>query len=215
MEKKQEIFKELKRRMNYLQDELGYDVLYVDTDSIFALGKHDWEWYNKEVTEELRTACNIMNIDFELTRPVTPKGKHKSLGIFEEEKPCDEFITLGAKRYCERRKGENELRMTVSGINKDAVKVLKNDIHNFKDGVDFDKDANGVNKKLCSYVLDMPTIIYHDGYVSTYKNGINLRNNGYKLTMTDEYKSLINYVDTVDDIDWDLIEQKLRAQIFV
>ena len=193
---------------------LGYDVIYVDTDSIFALGKHDWDWYNKEVTEELKTVCNELDIDFELTRPRTPKGKIKPLGIFEEETPCDEFITLGAKRYCERRKGEDYLRMTVSGINKDAVKVLKNNIHNFRDGVNFDKDADGVTKKLSTYVLDMPTITYHDGYISTYKNGINLRNNGYKLTMTDEYKALINYLDEIADLDWEIIEQRLRANIF-
>lgn len=193
---------------------LGYDVIYVDTDSIFALGKHDWSWYNEEVTNELKTACEYLNIDFELTRPKTPKGEVKPLGIFEEEKPCTEFITLGAKRYCERRKGENGLRMTVSGINKDAVKVLKNDIHNFKDGVDFEKDAEGVNKKLCTYILDMPKITYHDGYVSTYTKGINLRNNGYKLKMTNEYKSLINYLEEVEDMDTEVIEQRLRAHIF-
>lgn len=192
---------------------LGYDVIYVDTDSIFAIGKHDWSWYNENVTNELRKACDELDIDFNLTKPKTPKGKEKPLGIFEEEEPCEEFITLGAKRYCERRKGENFLRMTVSGINKDAVKILKNDIHNFKDGVNFDKDAEGVNKKLCTYIIDMPTITYHDGYVSNYKFGINLRNNGYKLTMTDEYKSLINYNE--DNVpDWELIEQRLRAQVF-
>ena len=29
MDRKQEIFKELKRRMNYLQDDLGYEVLFI------------------------------------------------------------------------------------------------------------------------------------------------------------------------------------------
>ena len=29
MEKRQDIFKELKRRMNYVQDELGYEVLFI------------------------------------------------------------------------------------------------------------------------------------------------------------------------------------------
>ena len=192
--------------------ERGYDVIYVDTDSIFSIGKHDWSWYNKQVTEELREACDFLHIDFDLTRPKTPKGKEKPLGIFEEETPCEEFITLGAKRYCERRKGENFLRMTVSGINKEAVKVLKNKIRNFKDGVNFDKDAKGVNKRLCSYVLDMPEVTFYDGYKSTYKNGINLRNNGYKLTMTDEYKQLINYLD--EDLDWEILEQRLRATVF-
>lgn len=187
----------------------GYDVLYVDTDSIFALGKHEWSWYDDYITEELKTMCDKLHIDFELTKPLTPKGKKKPLGIFEEETPCEEFITLGAKRYCERRKGENFLRMTVSGINKEAVSVLKNDIRNFKDGVNFDKDASGVTKKLSTYITTMPNVTYHDGYISRYSFGINLRNNGYKLTMTDEYKSLIDYLD-VGSIDWDIYEQRMR-----
>ena len=187
----------------------GYDVLYVDTDSIFALGKHEWSWYDEYITDELKAMCDKLHIDFELTRPLTPKGKKKPLGIFEEETPCEEFITLGAKRYCERRKGENFLRMTVSGINKEAVSVLKNDIRNFKDGVNFDKDANGVTKKLSTYITTMPNVTYHDGYVSRYSFGINLRNNGYKLTMTDEYNSLIDYLD-VGSIEWDIYEQRMR-----
>ena len=191
----------------------GYDVLYVDTDSIFVLGKHDYDWYDKEVTNELKTMCNELDIDFSLTKPKTPKGKEKPLGVFEEECPCEEFITLGAKRYCERRKGEKFLRMTVSGINKDAVSVLKNDIHNFKDGINFDKDAKGVTKKLCSYIITMPLVTFPDGYVMDYSFGINLRNNGYKLTMTDEYKSLIDYID-IDSIDWDLLEQRMRNRVF-
>ena len=191
----------------------GYDVLYVDTASIFALGKHDWRWYNEEVTNELRKACDELNIDFELTRPKTPKGEIKPLGIFEEETPCTEFITLGAKRYCERRKGENQLRMTVSGINKSAVKVLKNNISNFRDGVNFDKDAKGVHKSICTYLLDMPEVTFYDGYKSTYSKGINLRNNGYKLTMTDEYKSLIEYVENFEEINEEILEQRIRAYV--
>ena len=38
----------------------------------------------------------------------------------------------------------------------------------------------------------MPSVKYPDGYVSTYKQGINMRRTGYLLTMTDEYKELIN-----------------------
>ena len=40
----------------------------------------------------------------------------------------------------------------------------------------------------------MPPTVWDDGYISTYKYGINLRRNGYKLTMTDEYKQLIDYM---------------------
>ena len=41
----------------------------------------------------------------------------------------------------------------------------------------------------------MPQVQFPDGYISKYKYGINMRNNGYKLSITDEYKLLIDYID--------------------
>ena len=73
--------------------------------------------------------------------------------------------------------------------------ALERQIENFKDGFDFDKDADCVTKRLPTYLSDMPITVWTDGYISRYKWGINLRRNGYLLTMTDEYKELINYLD--------------------
>lgn len=172
-----------------------HDVLYCDTDSIFVLGKHDFSWYNDEINKKIEIACKKQKIDFNKTRPKTPEGKEKPLGIFEAEKSCTEFKTLGAKRYVERRKGDGKLHLTVSGINKKAVELLNDDIDKFKDGFNFDKDADCVTKKLSTYIVDMPTVKWNDGYISTYTHGINLRRTGYKLSMTDEYKKLISYMD--------------------
>ena len=171
------------------------DLLYCDTDSIFVLGEHDFLWYDDSITNKLKIACEHYDIDFELTRPKAPNGKQKPLGIFTSEDRCTEFITLGAKRYCERRENDGELHLTVSGINKSAVALLENDISNFRDGFNFDKDADCVTKRLTTYVTNMPVTIWDDGYVSTYKKGINLRRNGYNLSMTDSYKELIDYCD--------------------
>lgn len=167
------------------------ECMYCDTDSIFVLGKHDFSWYNKEVEDKMRKACDEMGIDFEKTRPKTPKGKQKPLGVFAPEEPCSEFVTLGAKRYVERRISDNKLHLTVSGINKEAVELLDNDISNFRDGFNFDKDADCVSKRLATYVTDMPMVMYPDGYLSTYRQGINMRRTGYLLSMTSEYKDLI------------------------
>lgn len=175
------------------------DLLYCDTDSIFVIGKHDFSWYNIEVTEKLRKACEINELDFEKTRPKTPKGKEKPLGIFAPEDNCTEFISLGAKRYVERRENDGRLHLTVSGINKGAVKLLNDKIENFRDGFEFDKDAECVSKRLSTYIPYMPVSIWKDGYVSRYTRGINLRRTGYNLTMTDEYKELIEYMDM--DVD--------------
>ena len=89
----------------------------------------------------------------------------------------------------------------MSGINKGAVKLLNDNIFNFVDGFNFDKDADCVTKRLSTYITDMPVCVWDDGYVSTYTHGINLRRTGYLLTMTDEYKELIEYMDMeVDDL---------------
>ena len=177
------------------------DLLYCDTDSIFVIGKHDFSWYNEEITNKIKTACEIMGLDFNKTRPKTPKGIEKPLGIFSKEDNCTEFITLGAKRYVERREKDGKLHLTVSGINKGAVALLNNRIENFKDGFEFDKDAECVTKRLSTYIDDMPECIWGDGYVSKYKHGINLRRTGYNLTMTDEYKELIDYYEMeVEDL---------------
>ena len=172
-----------------------HDVLYCDTDSIFVLGKHDFSWYNDEITKKLKIACKKQNLDFNKTRPKTPKGKEKPLGIFDSEDSCTEFKTLGAKRYVERREGDGKLHLTVSGINKGAVELLNDYIDNFEDGFNFDKDADCLTKKLSTYIVDMPTVKWNDGYISTYTHGINLRRTGYVLSMTDEYKKLISYMD--------------------
>ena len=174
------------------------EMIYCDTDALFLIGHHDFSWYNEEITEKLKKSCEINGLDFSKTRPKTLEGTEKPLGIFEPEEPCSEFLTLGAKRYVERRKKDGKLHLTVSGINKGAVELLEDDINNFKDGFNFDKDADCVTKRLPTYICDMPIVTYPDGYVSKYKYGINLRRNGYILTMTDEYKDLIKYCDLTE-----------------
>ena len=166
--------------------------VYCDTDSMFVRGTNDFSWYNEEIIDKLKTSCEVNELNFEDTHPLG-----KQIGVFDKEADCTEFVTLGAKRYVERRADDGKLHLTVSGINKGAVGVLKDDIRNFKDGLDFDKDHPDVMKRLVTYVYEMPEITYPDGYKSKYKTGISMRRNGYKLQMTDEYKTLINYADKV------------------
>lgn len=181
-------------------ESIDSDVLYVDTDSIFCRGSHDFSWYNEAVTKKLRKACKECRLDFNQTRPKTPKGIEKPLGIFDREEDCLEFKSLGAKRYVERR-SDGVLYLTVSGINKEAVEILDDDINNFKEGINFDKDYPTVRKQLCSYLNNIPDIEYPDGYVSTYHKGIHLRPTGYELTISDQYSKLLKYMDyTVSDM---------------
>lgn len=192
-------------RRNLWKCMIPYDVkvIYSDTDSIFLDGHGDFTEYNNEITDKLRTMCNHYDIDFDRTRPKTIKGVEKPLGIFDRESDCTEFRTLGAKRYVERRP-DGKLYLTVSGVNKEAVSCLNGNIESFKEGIIFDKDSGsydengkkvGMHKNLCTYCDNQPVIKYPDGYVSGYQYGTNLRPTGYKLTMSDDYKDLIERLD--------------------
>lgn len=166
------------------------DLLYCDTDSIFYKGDYDFTWFDDEISNQLEKACEYTGLDIEKTRPLDSMGNMQKLGVLSDEPDCIEFKTLGAKKYVERRT-DGKLYLTVSGINKGAVDCLNDDIDNFKHGFIFDKDHPSVHKQISLYVENMPDITYPDGYVSTYRRGINMRPNGYEIHVTDEYSSLI------------------------
>ena len=192
-------------------------VVYCDTDSIFMVGDSDFTWYNERITNKLKAMCDVYKIDFSLTRPKTPKGVEKPLGIFDREEDWSELCTLGAKRYCYRSKEDGKLHLTVAGINKDAVLVLNDNIENFTEETVFDKDfqisncelknhpvlkkyydenesddyERGVNKKILTYVDNMGTVVWGDGYVSTYNHGIVMRPTSYSMSMASMFITLI------------------------
>lgn len=172
------------------------NVLYCDTDSIFYTGHQDFSWYDKEIDERLKAACEEGGLDFEKTRPVGPDGKSYPLGHFtDEDDHIVEFRTMGAKRYVYRDGRDNKLHLTISGVNKGAVDCLDNDIENFKKGFVFDKDNPSVHKLLHTYNIEQPEVVFPDGYVNKYKFGVNLRPTGYTLDITDEYERLNELFD--------------------
>ena len=178
------------------------DVLYCDTDSIFCRGYHDFTAYNNWITEKLEATCRHYNIDTSLLAPLDKKGKAHPLGVFDKEPDLSEFRTLHAKCYCMRESETGELSITVAGINKGAVAMLDDDIDNFEAGFNFDKDHPSVSKRMHTYINDQPDITFDDGYVSTYRTGINMRRTGYRLGMSDEYERLLEFFAdaTIDDI---------------
>ena len=149
---------------------------------------------NLKQSERLEKVCKERGIDYQKTCPKNKNGKQSFLGRFTLEQRFTEFVTLGAKRYCERWASDGKLHMTVAGINKEAVSCLHDDIRNFKDGVVFDKDEKDVSKLLHTYVENMPDITFPDGYVSHQRRGVNLRPNGYRLTVDPSYDVLLNKI---------------------
>ena len=179
------------------------DVLYTDTDSIFCKGHHDFTEYNDMIVSKLEKMCKHYNINPEKTRPKNPKGKICQLGIFDKEDNIKEFKCLHAKCYAYRLVKDDSLHITVAGVNKGAVDVLKNDIDNFEVGLKFDKDHPAVKKNMHTYVKDQPAVTWPDGYKSDVLSGINIRPTGYKIKNNDEFEKLLEFTQNAEyeDID--------------
>lgn len=113
--------------------------IYSDTDSCYATG---WNYekveaYNQKCKDKL-TAAGY--------GPVVHDGREYWLGVAESEGDKDkytEFVTVGAKRYCGRCVADGELHITVSGVPKKGATSLKNDIRNFRKGMNFDGITSG------------------------------------------------------------------------
>ena len=165
--------------------------IYSDTDSAFLKKTIDFTSYNEEVEKRMLEVCKARKINPELIRPINSDGEKCVLGALSREPDFTEFRTLGSKRYIERRKDTGKLVMTVSGVNKEAVESLHDNINNFRDGTVFDKDAKEMSKLLHTYIDHMPDITFPDGYVSHQRRGVNLRPNGYRLRTKREPKEII------------------------
>lgn len=180
----------------------GSDAIYMDTDSIFCIGHHDFTSYNDEITAKLHKMCKHYNIDPELLSPKDPKGVSHPLGVFEKEDDIEEIKALHAKCYAYRLKKDHKVYLTVAGINKGAVDCLKDDLDNFEDGFCFDKDHKSVKKNLHTYIKEQPDITIN-GHTYSYRSGINMRPTSYTINQTDEYERMLEWIQnfTLDDLN--------------
>lgn len=121
---------------------MGSSYVYSDTDSIKVLGNHD-EWFkqkNEEIRQRVVDAMNFHKLDMSLAEPVTIKGDHKLIGVWDNEGTYKRFMTLGAKRYFVEEDvyydtpikkpfkpvilHTSKYELTVAGVPKKAVKYL-------------------------------------------------------------------------------------------
>ena len=128
--------------------------LYSDTDSIYATGWNEKKLkkFNNEIRKKLKERGYP---------PIEIDGKEFYLGVATFDGQYNEWVGLGAKRYCGRSEKDGELHITVSGVPKAGVKSLKNDINNFKPGLRFSGAVSG-KKQHTYYLLDKDMDVYTD-----------------------------------------------------
>lgn len=170
------------------------DVVYFDTDSVKNLNDYSqvFEKLNEIVSHETICALRYHGIDENEFIKYTPQGKKCVLGAWEKEKSYDKFITLGAKKYAYLQ--DSEIHCTVSGVPKKAS-VCLNRLEDFKDGFVFDRDI--CEKNLTTYLDgdNLQCVVnkgQYDECLNDFAYGINIRNCGYTLGITQEFKIALN-----------------------
>jgi hypothetical protein len=172
-------------------------VWYCDTDSIKGEFTDDdvaWiECYNKKIEERENKLADHYGIDREKFAPVNSKGKHKRLGIMEEEPTAIRFKTLGCKRYLaevfDKEKGKNVIKCTVAGLPKKSGAKKFKTFDDFTDGAIFTSEES--DKVCCFYNEHQGELVWtgRDGgqYVSHDDYGICLKPITFDMSLGDDF----------------------------
>lgn len=174
------------------------DNVYYDTDSCKQLHTSHYidyfRSYNIQIINDTRKALNYHGLPLEKMCPKDKKGNRHFIGIWEQEKTYESFVTQGAKRYAYQY-DDKVIHCTVSGVPKNNAIALK-DLKDFKDGFVFPrnlkKDGVEISKKLVQYVDNSDWCPVIDGITIDNKNSIVMRPTTYEMGLLEDYKKLID-----------------------
>ena len=175
------------------------DVIYMDTDSIKYTGYYDWifEEYNKGIVVKYKqTIKRYPELTLDDFMPEDRKGIKHPIGFFELDEEMIEFCTHGAKKYA-FRDTEGKLHITVSGVSKNGVSALNDDIRNFKKNFKWGYSTSG--KLMHTYIEDQDDITFKDidgnTYTSHQRHSVVLQPTSYTLGLSDFYELLMKWFD--------------------
>nr|DAG49535.1 MAG TPA: DNA polymerase B [Caudoviricetes sp.] len=154
----------------------GESFVYCDTDSVKYTGEIDWTEFNKaRITDS--TASGSTALD--------PAGERHYMGVFEQERGYERFITYGAKKYAFEQGGK--LGLTISGVSKKTGAKELGKLENFKYGFRF-TIAGGLESVYNDEDYGEYTI---DGRAIHITRNVCLRPSSYTLSLADDYSSLL------------------------
>lgn len=175
-------------------------IIYCDTDSIKGMfTEEDLQFvddYNKQIAQYQQIVADYHGYSSSLYTATTSKGSIKRLGVMEREDDCEEFKTLGAKRYV--AKHGDSVDVTIAGLPKSCgKKVIKSvdDFHNNRLFNTIDSD------KMTAYYNDnQGTTVWTDKdgvkFVCDDKYGLCLKPTTFDLSMSSEFEKFLAMLAT-------------------
>lgn len=193
--------------------EVGYrDYIYADTDSMKIMNerKHlDYILkYNTDIQEKHRKCLEYYDMDINLLRPKTIKGKEKPLGVWDFDGHYSRFKALHSKCYISEidddpRNDPDDigLHCTIAGLAKDkGIEYLKKEekkgndpFDTFQIGMCVEAEDSG---KLCHYYNDeiitfeLTDYLGNTETVTTY-GGVNLSHIPFEIGKTDMWMLML------------------------
>lgn len=192
---------------------IANDAVYTDTDSVkYVNGDENRKYiddYNRRMLERLHAVAKARNIPYELFAPLDPDGNPHPLGVFEDDGFYDEFVTMGAKKYCFRKKqddGSMKFNFTVAGLQKTYVdangehKTMKS-LEEMTPGTKIDNGRTNYTYSVSQQLVEL-TDYLGNTYINDYERGVSMWRTPYTFSLSDDYANLLN-----DDM-LDVWEQK-------
>ena len=157
--------------------------IYADTDSVKCVGDHAaaFDRLNEEYLNEELSALDAA-------------GNRHYIGIYEHDAEYKEFKTMGAKKYAYIDMND-QLHITISGVNKKLGAEELGSIENFKEGFIFRKA--GGTESIYNDVPE-PAEITIQGHQLKITSNIAIMDSTYTLSLTEEYRRLLNFLNETD-----------------
>lgn len=188
--------------------EMGDDYIYADTDSVKILNavkhKEYIDRYNKQIGDKIKAASEYHRIDSSLFMPKSPKGKIKTIGIWDYDGHYEKFKTLGAKRYLTESVQSTALKrqLTVAGVHKKKAMLyldsFEDPFEKFENNLVIPKDYSGrlvltyIDEEIEGDIIDCYGVPYHYHEMSS----IHMENSDYHLTQSNEF---VRYLKEIVD----------------
>lgn len=164
---------------------LGDQVVYWDTDSLKYVGDCNFSEINdKRKKRSIETGSYAD----------APDGSRKFMGLFEQEKGYDRFITWGSKKYAFEKNGK--IGITIAGVNKEkgAMELKeKGGLQALKPGFTFEK--GGGLESVYNDKVDCDYITPRGNTIRITRNTC-LRPSTYTLGLEGEYHKLLTMIAT-------------------
>ena len=164
-------------RLQLMIDQADINFIYADTDSVKFIGDLDLTEFNADREKE-----SIANKAYATDR----NGIIHHIGIFEDDGSYKQFKTLGAKKYVYVDQND-QLHITIAGVNKKLGAGELGNIENFKEGFIFTR-AGGTESLFND---DMDETIMVDGHELRITDNVLIRDSSYTLGITAEYEAIL------------------------